>query len=77
MYDTMCRDFYCPHVPNDLYVTVRNCQFCARNRCTNKIQRDVRLSQPSDTLEFVAVDIFGPLPKTESGNHYVVVMTDR
>jgi hypothetical protein len=31
----------------------------------------------SEPLEYVAVDILGPLPKTGHGNRFLLVMTDR
>lgn len=77
MYDKMCQDFYWPHIANDVYATVRDCQYCTRNYRTNRKQSKLRQFSPNSLLEFVAIDILGPLPNTKSGNQFVVVMIDR
>lgn len=77
MYDTMRRDYYWPHMANDVAEIINQCQSCARNRGHVKLQRQLQLFPASGPLEFVALDILGPLPKTKKENLYVVVMTDR
>lgn len=62
---------------NDVYNTVGKSIFCARNPRTNLKQGKLRLFLPAGFLDFVAIDIIDPSPWTESGNKYVLVMTDR
>ena len=40
-----------------------------------KHQKDLKLLPASGLLEFVAMDLLGPLPKTAHGNRHVLVMT--
>lgn len=77
MYATMRTQIHWPHVANDAYATVDDCTSCARNRHIAKTQRKLRLFSATEPLEFVAIDILGPLPKTANGNQYIIVMTDR
>lgn len=64
MYDTVCKKSYRPRGANNVCTTVKDCQFCARHRRANKKQQKLHLFPPAGLLEFVAVDISGPLPKT-------------
>ena len=78
MYDTMRCEFYWPHMANDVYETVQRCESCAATRGTQYTkQKHLRLFPANGPLEFVAMDILGPLPKTKQGNQFVVVLTDR
>ena len=78
MYYTMRRDFYWPLMANDVHATVRDCESCAKTRGTQyKHQRKMKMFPASGPLEFVAMDILGPLPKTDGGNRFVLVITDR
>lgn len=40
-------------------------------------QRLLILFRPEDPLEFLAMEILGPLPKTRNGNRFVIFITDR
>lgn len=62
---------------NDVYTTGSNCSACARNRVELKLKRRIQLFPASGPLEFIAIDILGPLPRTVNGNQLVVVMTVR
>lgn len=62
---------------NDVYRTVCDCHWCAEKRGTTKRKRKMRLFTPNEPLQFVAINILGPLPKKETGNKHVVVVTDR
>lgn len=42
-----------------------------------KNQRQVPLFPPIASPEFIVVDIVGALPRTKSGNQYVVITTDQ
>ena len=37
----------------------------------------MKLFPAAGSLAFVAMDLLGPLPKTEHGNKFVLVITDR
>jgi transposase InsO family protein len=58
---------------------VRRCPSCAALRLKRGPRRTYPLTIfPSDRpLEFVAMDVFGPLPKTTRGNQYVLCICDR
>jgi len=78
MYDTMRRHYYWPNMANDVYQTVRDCRACAQTRGTfYKHQRPLRLFPAAGPLEFIAMDLLGPLTKTRRGHTDILVMTDR
>jgi hypothetical protein len=53
-------------------------QVCAKNRVTERKRTSfLKLFPASGPLEFVAMDILGPLPKTEQGNRFLLVISDR
>ena len=78
MYQTLRRDFYWPSMTVDIHFTVDSCDACARNRI--KDQRNVypmKLFPATNPLEYVAMDILGPLPRTKHGKRFILVVTDR
>ncbi|CDF32918.1 unnamed protein product [Chondrus crispus] len=78
MYYTLRREYYWPHMASDAFSTVRNCTSCAATRGTLvKNQKDLKLFPAAGPLQFVAMDLLGPLPKTAHGNQHVLVITDR
>lgn len=78
MYHTLRRAYYWPSMAVDVYATVRMCTSCAKERVTlRKHKSFMKLFPATAPLEFVAIDILGPLRKTASGNEYLLVMTDR
>jgi transposase InsO family protein len=63
---------------SDVAETVRNCATCAKNRIKERTRTSfLKLFPASAPLEFVAIDILGPLPKTGHGNRFLLVITDR
>jgi Integrase core domain len=51
---------------------------CAKSRLKrNRRTTYLKLFPPSQPLEFISLDILGPLPVTKSGNKYLVVFGDR
>jgi hypothetical protein len=51
---------------------------CAKNRVTERKRTSfLKLIPASGALEFVAMDILGSLPKTEHGNRFLLVISDR
>jgi hypothetical protein len=74
----MLLSFYWLTIAKDIYQFVANGPSCAksslkRNRRTNYL----KLFSPSQPLEFISLDILGPLLVTKSGNKYLVVFGDR
>lgn len=62
----------------EIQTTVSNCGKFAKARGTiRKNRKGMELFPESGTLEFVAIDILGPLPVTKLGNGLVLVMNDR
>ena len=78
MYQTMRRTFYWPSMAMDVYNTVRQCSSCAKERIAlRKHSSFLHLFPAQKPLEFVAIDILGPLPRSSSGNRYLLAITDR
>jgi transposase InsO family protein len=62
----------------DVEETVRQCNSCPKNRVQERKRVSLlKLFPATEPLEFVAIDILGPLPKTVHGNRYLLVITDR
>lgn len=70
------KTFLLVYMASDVYNTVVKSMLCSRNHQNNNIQQKLRLFPPADPLDIVGIDILGPLHKTESGNKYIVVMTN-
>ena len=62
----------------DIVATVRDCGPCSRNRVRlRKRTHPLKLFPAVKPLEDVAIDILGPLPRTENGHRYILVIADR
>jgi Integrase zinc binding domain len=78
MYAAMRRRFYWRNMHKEVEETVRHCTVCAKNCVTERKRTSfLKLFPASRTLEFVAMDILSPLPKTEHGNRFLLVISDR
>jgi Integrase zinc binding domain len=78
MYAAMRRRFYWSNMYKEVEETVRHCTVCAKNRVKERKRTSfLKLFRASGPLEFVAMDILGPLPKTEHGNRFLLVISDR
>ena len=78
MYQTLRRTFYWPSMALDAYHTVRQCSSCTRERITlRKHATYLSLFPAQPPLEYVAIDILGPLRKTTDGHRYLLCITDR
>jgi transposase InsO family protein len=78
MVRSMRKQFFWPRMAADIADTVRTCTTCAKNRIKERTHTSfLKLFPASAPLEYVAIDILGPLPKTGHGNRFLLVMTDR
>ena len=78
MYAAMRRRFYWRNMYKEVEETVRHCTVCSKNRVTERKRTSfLKLFPASEPLDFVAMDILGPLPKTEHGNRFLLVISDR
>jgi Integrase zinc binding domain len=74
----MRKQFFWPRMAAYIADTVRTCTTCAKNRIKERTHTSfLKLFPASAPLEYVAIDILGPLPKTGHGNRFLLVMTDR
>lgn len=69
--------FYWPGMSTDVRRWCLNCMFCQKRKPGPGIgkspMRHVDVSAP---LDAIAIDIMGPLPVTENGNQYIMVVGD-
>jgi Integrase zinc binding domain len=78
MYAAMRRRFYWRNMHKEVEETVRHYTVCAKNRVKERKRTSfLKLFPASGPLEFVAMDILGPLPKPEHGNRFLLVISDR
>lgn len=61
----------------DEYLIVEQCSSCARNCDRYCYRRLVQLFLSSGPLNFVAINLLGPLPKLSNGHQYVMIATSR
>ena len=75
---TMRRYYYWPHMAHAAYKVGVDCQLCAHARGSlYKHQRYLKLFPEAGPLEFVAMDLLGPVQRTASGDEHLLVITDR
>ena len=78
MYHTLRQHYYWPSLPIDVYNVVRNCTQCAKERVKLRKKKSfLKLFPASRPLQYVAIDILGPLQRTKRKNTHVLVITDR
>ena len=78
MYDTMRVHYYWPYMATDIFQTARDCRECAQARGTRyKNQKLMKTFKATQPLDFVALDLLGPLIKTKTGCTDILVITDR
>jgi hypothetical protein len=73
------RYWYWPTLAKDCVAIVRNCPSCVAKRLKNGTKRTVPITifPPDRPLEFLAIDVLGPLPITRRRNRFVLCITDR
>lgn len=63
---------------NDVFTIVADCDSCVKAKgIVRKHQNYLKLFLAAGPLEFLAMDLLCPLPKTNNGNKHVLVITDR
>jgi Integrase zinc binding domain/Integrase core domain len=78
MFRSLRKRFIWKKMAADVADTVRNCHACARNRIKERNKTSyLKLFPASSPLEYVSIDLLGPLPKTAHRNRFLLVMTDR
>lgn len=77
LFSTLRREFYRPSMALDCYSAVRSCTACAKERIgLRKHKSYLKTFMATAPLEYVAIDILGPLKKTKEGNEYLLVISD-
>lgn len=71
MYDKMQRDYFCPNTTTNIYSTFISCKSCAKNGSNAKYRFHHHLFLATSSLEHVAMNFIGPLPKTTEANQHV------
>ena len=76
---TMRQDMYWPQMAADIREVSKQCHACCAERVKlRQHAAPMKLFPASGPLEFVAIDILGPLkPAAQDGSKFVLVMTDR
>ena len=69
--------FYWPHYKEDVIRWCKRCDACARSK-SGPVRKRAKLGHVpvGAPLERVAIDIMGPLPQTDSGHEYLLVVGD-
>ena len=69
--------FYWVQCRQDVQEWCRNCDICAQKRGPQrKIRAPLKTFNVGSPMERIALDVLGPLPTTESGNKYILVIAD-
>jgi transposase InsO family protein len=78
MNSQMRKIFYWPHMAADITHYVASCLSCVKTslKVSRKTPR-LQLFPPSAPMEFIAIDLLGPLTLTAWGNRFLLVVTDR
>jgi Integrase core domain/Integrase zinc binding domain/Chromo (CHRromatin Organisation MOdifier) domain len=78
MFRSLRRRYFWRTMAADVAETVKQCAVCAKNRIKERKRTSfLKLFPAAEPLEYVSLDILGPLPKTEHGNRFLLVITDR
>ena len=69
--------FYWPGLQVDVRSYVAGCETCSKRKGSIPNKRaPVQIVRSGYPMERMAIDILGPLPETEKGNKYIVVVSD-
>ena len=66
--------FYWIHDVEEWY---QRCDFCSARKSPRVKQRSLlQLYNVGEPMEHVALDVLGPLPETDQGNNYILIVMD-
>ena len=69
--------FYWVQCRSDVQEWCRNCDLCAQKRGPHrKIKAPLKAYNVGSPMERIAIDVLGPLPTTEAGNKYILIIAD-
>ena len=68
--------FYWPNMTATVRACIRACERCQRAKAMRQIPRPSRILNRAAMWSTVAFDFFGPLPRTQRGNIYILVGID-
>jgi Integrase zinc binding domain len=72
------KEFFWPAMVADVYDYVKVCHECTKENSTlRKRPKEITLFPAEQPLDFVAINILGPLTKTIKGHQYILVIADR
>lgn len=76
--DRIKRSFYWPKMDADIRAYVARCETCKACKPSNQIQRSPMGNhrEASRPFEIIYIDFVGPLPRSKSGNAYLLVVVD-
>lgn len=76
-YFSITRKFHWKGMKKDVREYIRNCEICQKTKHSRDTRAPLILVNPSSKpFEKLYIDIVGPLPKTPSGNQYILSMID-
>ena len=77
-YYTMRRQWYWPSMAADIRKVSHNCHACAQERIKLRAhQSPLKLFPATTPLEYIAIDILGPLKRASTGDQYLLIISDR
>ena len=76
-YDRLRRRCYWKGMKEDVVRWISGCEMCSSRKNPKSIRFPIHsLPYPIAPFEMIGIDVLGPLPRTERGNEYIVVITD-
>ena len=73
----ICKRYYWPGMRAEIAKYIKNCIECQRFKATNlKPAGLLQTTSSKQRFEVVAVDLFGPLPPTEEGYKWILIVED-
>lgn len=68
--------FYWPRLSTDVKIWCQRCDLCAAKKQKRTLPAPMVIGAVGAPFEKLAVDILGPLPKSDWGNRYILVVAD-
>lgn len=76
MLSTIQQSFYWPAMKKSITQYCQECDKCAARKPSKQARAPLGQYLVGEPMERVAIDILGPLPITENGNRYILVLCD-